>query len=171
MKWITRARPKTDRIACPWLITKFIDPAAEILYIPAADTRRSASTGPCPKPTSTTSTCRPPAPSRPASPAQPANKARGTARHPASRSAAPNPDVRPREPAVRPWSTPRHPGLPSQPGPARVVQVRLPASGTSLASAVATWRPSSSASRTGRSGSTQPSISIRRVRPVHRARA
>jgi hypothetical protein len=32
MKWITRARPKTDRIACPWLITKFIDPAAEILY-------------------------------------------------------------------------------------------------------------------------------------------
>ena len=37
MKWITRARPKTDRIACPWLITKFIDPAAEILYVPAAD--------------------------------------------------------------------------------------------------------------------------------------
>lgn len=35
MKWITRARPKTDRIACPWLITKFIDPAAEILYAPA----------------------------------------------------------------------------------------------------------------------------------------
>ena len=35
MKWITRARPKTDRIACPWLIVKFIDPAAEILYVPA----------------------------------------------------------------------------------------------------------------------------------------
>ena len=35
MKWVTRARPKTDRIACPWLITKFIDPAAEILYVPA----------------------------------------------------------------------------------------------------------------------------------------
>jgi hypothetical protein len=35
MKWITRARPKTDRIACPWLITKFIDPRAEILYVPA----------------------------------------------------------------------------------------------------------------------------------------
>ncbi len=34
MKWVTRARPKTDRIACPWLITKFIDPAAEILYVP-----------------------------------------------------------------------------------------------------------------------------------------
>ena len=35
MKWITRARPKTDRIACPWLITKYIDPAAEIIYVPA----------------------------------------------------------------------------------------------------------------------------------------
>jgi hypothetical protein len=35
MKWITRARPKTDRIACPWLIIKFIDPGAEILYVPA----------------------------------------------------------------------------------------------------------------------------------------
>jgi hypothetical protein len=37
MKWITRARPKTDRIACPWLIRRFIDPDAEILYVPAAD--------------------------------------------------------------------------------------------------------------------------------------
>jgi hypothetical protein len=36
MKWVTRARPKTDRIACPWLISKFIDPDAEILYVPAA---------------------------------------------------------------------------------------------------------------------------------------
>jgi hypothetical protein len=35
MKWITRARPKTDRIACPWLISKFIDPDAEFLYVPA----------------------------------------------------------------------------------------------------------------------------------------
>jgi hypothetical protein len=35
MKWITRARPKTDRIACPWLISKFIDSGAEILYVPA----------------------------------------------------------------------------------------------------------------------------------------
>jgi hypothetical protein len=34
MKWITRARPKTDRIACPWLIARFIDPGAEILYVP-----------------------------------------------------------------------------------------------------------------------------------------
>ncbi len=37
MKWVTRARPKTDRIACPWLIRRFIDPGAEILYVPTAD--------------------------------------------------------------------------------------------------------------------------------------
>jgi hypothetical protein len=35
MKWITRARPKTDRVACPWLIRRFIDPEAEILYVAA----------------------------------------------------------------------------------------------------------------------------------------
>jgi hypothetical protein len=35
MKWVTRERPKTDRIACPWLIRKFVDPEAEILYVPA----------------------------------------------------------------------------------------------------------------------------------------
>ena len=35
MKWVTRERPKTDRIACPWLIGKFIDPEAEFLYVPA----------------------------------------------------------------------------------------------------------------------------------------
>jgi hypothetical protein len=34
MKWITRERPKIDRIACPWLITRFIDPKAEFLYVP-----------------------------------------------------------------------------------------------------------------------------------------
>jgi hypothetical protein len=34
MKWVTRSRPKTDRIACPWLIRNFIDPEAEILYVP-----------------------------------------------------------------------------------------------------------------------------------------
>jgi hypothetical protein len=34
VKWVTRARPKTDRIACPWLIRRFIDPDAEILYVP-----------------------------------------------------------------------------------------------------------------------------------------
>lgn len=35
MKWVTRARPKTDRIACPWLIRRFIGPHAEILFVPA----------------------------------------------------------------------------------------------------------------------------------------
>lgn len=37
MKWVTRARPKTDRIACPWLIRRFIDPDAEILYVPSEE--------------------------------------------------------------------------------------------------------------------------------------
>jgi len=36
MKWVTRERPKIDRIACPWLIARFIDPAPEFLYVPAA---------------------------------------------------------------------------------------------------------------------------------------
>src|SRR6266849_9693093 len=35
MKWVTRQRPKTDRIACPWLIRNFIDEEAEFLYVPA----------------------------------------------------------------------------------------------------------------------------------------
>jgi hypothetical protein len=35
VKWVTRERPKTDRIACPWLIRNFIDPDAEFLYVPA----------------------------------------------------------------------------------------------------------------------------------------
>jgi len=34
MKWITRERPKIDRIACPWLIKRFVDPDAEFLYVP-----------------------------------------------------------------------------------------------------------------------------------------
>ena len=37
MKWITRERPKIDRIACPWLIKRYIDADAEILYVSAAD--------------------------------------------------------------------------------------------------------------------------------------
>jgi hypothetical protein len=37
MQWVTRERPKTDRIACPWLIRRFIDPDAEIVYVPADD--------------------------------------------------------------------------------------------------------------------------------------
>ena len=42
MKWITRERPKIDRIACPWLITRFIDSEAEFLYVPAKDVLRIA---------------------------------------------------------------------------------------------------------------------------------
>ena len=34
MKWITRERPKIDRIACPWLIKKFVDADAEFIYVP-----------------------------------------------------------------------------------------------------------------------------------------
>lgn len=37
MRWVTRSRPKTDRIACPWLILRFIDPEARIEYVPAED--------------------------------------------------------------------------------------------------------------------------------------
>jgi AraC-like DNA-binding protein len=37
MKWITREHPKIDRIACPWLIKRFIDPQAEIIYVPFAE--------------------------------------------------------------------------------------------------------------------------------------
>ncbi len=33
MQWVTREHPHTDRIACPWLIRKFIDPDAEIVYL------------------------------------------------------------------------------------------------------------------------------------------
>ena len=36
MKWVTREHVKVDRVACPWLIRKFIDPAAEFLFVPAA---------------------------------------------------------------------------------------------------------------------------------------
>jgi len=35
MKWVTRERPKIDRIACPWLIRRFIDPEAEFLFVAA----------------------------------------------------------------------------------------------------------------------------------------
>lgn len=43
MKWITRERPKIDRIACPWLVARFIDPTPDFLYVPAADVQRVAS--------------------------------------------------------------------------------------------------------------------------------
>lgn len=42
MKWITRERPKIDRIACPWLVARFIDEAPEFLYVPAGDVMRLA---------------------------------------------------------------------------------------------------------------------------------
>ena len=35
MKWVTREKVKVDRVACPWLIRKFIDPQAEFLFVPA----------------------------------------------------------------------------------------------------------------------------------------
>jgi hypothetical protein len=42
MKWITRERPKIDRIACPWLVARFIDKDPEFLYVPASDVMRIA---------------------------------------------------------------------------------------------------------------------------------
>ncbi len=42
MKWITRERPKIDRIACPWLIARFIDKTPEFIFAPPADVRRLA---------------------------------------------------------------------------------------------------------------------------------
>ncbi len=41
-RWVTRARPKIDRIACPWLIARFIDPEAEFLYVPAGEVLATA---------------------------------------------------------------------------------------------------------------------------------
>lgn len=37
MQWVTREHPRTDRIACPWLIRRFIEPDAEIVYVPRDD--------------------------------------------------------------------------------------------------------------------------------------
>jgi hypothetical protein len=42
MKWITRERPKIDRVACPWLIARFIDSEAEFLFVPPDDVARVA---------------------------------------------------------------------------------------------------------------------------------
>ncbi len=44
MKWVTRARPKIDRVACPWLIRRFIDPEAEFLFVPPDQVRAVAET-------------------------------------------------------------------------------------------------------------------------------
>jgi rhodanese-related sulfurtransferase len=43
-RWVTRERPKIDRIACPWLVRRFIDPAAEFFYVPSAEVRTFAAT-------------------------------------------------------------------------------------------------------------------------------
>jgi rhodanese-related sulfurtransferase len=40
--WVTRERPKIDRIACPWLVRRFVDPDARFLYVPAAEVTRVA---------------------------------------------------------------------------------------------------------------------------------
>jgi len=42
MKWVTRSRPKIDRIACPWLIARFIDAKPEFLYVPTEEALRVA---------------------------------------------------------------------------------------------------------------------------------
>ena len=42
MKWVTRERPKIDRVACPWLIGRFIDRDAEFLFVAASDVMRVA---------------------------------------------------------------------------------------------------------------------------------
>ena len=42
MKWITRERPKIDRIACPWLIRRFIDKEAEFIYAPFNEVKKKA---------------------------------------------------------------------------------------------------------------------------------
>ena len=42
MRWVTRERPKIDRIACPWLIARFIDAAPEFLYVPGAEVMKVA---------------------------------------------------------------------------------------------------------------------------------
>jgi len=42
-KWITRERPKIDRIACPWLIKRFVDPDAEFIFVPKEEVFEKAS--------------------------------------------------------------------------------------------------------------------------------
>ena len=54
MKWVTRARPVIDRIACPWLIARFIDQEPEFLFVPPEPGARRLPRRPAPSPT----TCR-----------------------------------------------------------------------------------------------------------------
>jgi hypothetical protein len=42
MKWVTRERARVDRIACPWLISRFVNPGAEFIYVPAAEVAKVA---------------------------------------------------------------------------------------------------------------------------------
>ena len=42
MKWVTRSNVKVDRVACPWLVKRFIDPAAEFLFVPEQDLLETA---------------------------------------------------------------------------------------------------------------------------------
>jgi hypothetical protein len=42
MKWVTRRKARVDRIACPWLIRRFIDPGAEFLFVPEAEVLETA---------------------------------------------------------------------------------------------------------------------------------
>jgi hypothetical protein len=42
VKWVTRKNANVDRVACPWLITKFVDPEAEFLYVPAEEVMATA---------------------------------------------------------------------------------------------------------------------------------
>lgn len=42
MKFVTHEKPKVDRVACPWLIKKFIDPNAELLFVPADEVLKAA---------------------------------------------------------------------------------------------------------------------------------
>ena len=44
-RWVTREHPKIDRIACPWLIRRFIDPDAEIIYVPPHRVHELMATG------------------------------------------------------------------------------------------------------------------------------
>jgi rhodanese-related sulfurtransferase len=41
-RWVTRERPKIDRIACPWLVARFVDPEAEFVYVPPKEVLRAA---------------------------------------------------------------------------------------------------------------------------------
>jgi len=47
LKWITRERVKVDRVACPWLMMKFIDPQAEFIFVPKEQVEFMIYDAPC----------------------------------------------------------------------------------------------------------------------------